>query len=141
MKKLILVAFAFTLSSISAMAQQGNVIVNINDIEAVNGPIVVLLYKTQEGFASDPKKSFKAKRIVQYNKDATCTFTQVPYGDYAVTFFKDENNNGRLDTNFIGIPKEPVGASNMTNSGKPSFKKCKFSLKEQEKVLKLAFVL
>lgn len=141
MKKSVLVAITCTLSSISAIAQQGNIIVNINEIEAVNGPIVVLLYKTKEGFASDPEKSFKAQRIVQYNKDATCTFTQLPYGDYAVTFFKDENNNGRLDTNFIGIPKEPVGASNMTDSGRPSFSKCKFSLQKQNQTLNLKFVM
>jgi len=33
-------------------------------------------------------------------------------GKYAVSVFHDENSNGKLDTNFLGIPREGVGASN-----------------------------
>jgi len=31
---------------------------------------------------------------------------------YAVSVFHDENYNGKLDTNLLGIPREGVGASN-----------------------------
>jgi len=39
-------------------------------------------------------------------------FPGVAPGRYAVSVFHDENSNGKMDTNFIGIPREGVGASN-----------------------------
>ena len=39
---------------------------------------------------------------------------EIPPGIYAIKLHIDENENGRLDTNFIGIPKEQYGISNNT---------------------------
>jgi len=36
----------------------------------------------------------------------------IPPGTYAIACYHDENDNGKLDTNFLGIPKEGTGASN-----------------------------
>ena len=33
-------------------------------------------------------------------------------GEYALLVYFDENGNSRIDKNFIGIPKEPLGFSN-----------------------------
>jgi uncharacterized protein (DUF2141 family) len=41
----------------------------------------------------------------------TTTFDVEP-GDYAVLVHHDDNDNDKMDTNFIGIPKEPIGLSN-----------------------------
>jgi uncharacterized protein (DUF2141 family) len=43
---------------------------------------------------------------------AICTFPAVPPGTYAIAVLHDENNNGKLDTNWLGIPDEGYGASN-----------------------------
>ena len=42
---------------------------------------------------------------------------------YAFSFFHDLNNNKKLDTNFLGIPKEPYGFSNNKKGrfGPPKF--------------------
>ena len=41
------------------------------------------------------------------------TFTfQVPPGAYAVAAFHDENGNGKLDRNLLGLPTEPYAFSN-----------------------------
>lgn len=41
------------------------------------------------------------------------TFTfQVPPGNYAIAAYHDENGDGRLDRNGVGIPTEPYGFSN-----------------------------
>ena len=37
---------------------------------------------------------------------------EIPPGSYAIKLHIDENENGKLDTNFIGIPKEQYGISN-----------------------------
>ena len=53
-------------------------------------------------------------------------------GNYAFKFIHDENNNDKLDTNWMGIPKEGFGFSNNPSMtfGPPSFDKTVFELKE-----------
>jgi uncharacterized protein (DUF2141 family) len=45
------------------------------------------------------------------NLTVSYTFRDVPEGDYAVFAFHDENNNGVLDTGFLGRPLEARGFS------------------------------
>ncbi|MFT4517814.1 MAG: hypothetical protein ACI9JM_000191 [Halioglobus sp.] len=45
-------------------------------------------------------------------------------GDYAATIFYDRNGSGKLDTNFIGVPKEPLALS---NNAKAKFSPPKYS--------------
>lgn len=58
----------------------------------------------------------------------TVTFKAVHDGTYAISSFNDENGNGKLDTNFLGIPKEGTGASNNApaNFGPPKWADAKF---------------
>jgi uncharacterized protein (DUF2141 family) len=61
---------------------------------------------------------------------AVFTFDGLKDGVYAVAIVHDENGNGKLDTNFLGIPAEGVGVStNPRVFGKPSFEQGQFSLK------------
>ena len=57
-------------------------------------------------------------------------FRKVPEGTYALSAFYDENGNGKLDYNFLGIPKERAGVSN-NYSGLPKWVKSKFTIKSQ----------
>jgi len=56
------------------------------------------------------------------------TIENIPPGEYAISIFHDENDNGKLDTNFIGIPKEPYGFSNnpVIKLRPPTFMEAKF---------------
>ncbi len=134
-------AFAPRPCSAQASAQTGSITVNATEIEEVKGNINFLIYKTDKGFPKEKDKAYKVGKVSDYKTKASYTFTDIPYGTYAITFFKDENGNGKLDDNFIGFPKEPVGEFNMTSMGKPSFKKCKFKLNENAKEMTLKFVL
>ncbi len=58
------------------------------------------------------------------------TFNGLKDGVYAVAIVHDENGNGKLDTNFIGIPAEGVGVStNPRVIGRPSFEQGQFTVK------------
>ena len=62
--------------------------------------------------------------------------TNVPDGEYLVMLVHDINNNGKLDTTFIGMPKEPVGLSNYDGKGIPGkFKKHKFTVKKDTSII------
>jgi uncharacterized protein (DUF2141 family) len=55
----------------------------------------------------------------------------VPYGDYGAAVFHDENSNGKMDKNFVGIPLEPYGFSNGVRVvlGPPKWENAKFVVK------------
>jgi uncharacterized protein (DUF2141 family) len=46
------------------------------------------------------------------NSQARCDFEGIPSGTYALVVLHDENMNGKLDTNWLGVPKEGYGFSN-----------------------------
>jgi uncharacterized protein (DUF2141 family) len=69
------------------------------------------------------------KRIVLPASAKSATFEKVADGTYAVSAFHDANGNGKLDTNFIGIPKEAVAMSNNPRvMGPPRFKPSLFEV-------------
>ncbi|MET0982590.1 MAG: DUF2141 domain-containing protein [Telluria sp.] len=55
--------------------------------------------------------------------ETTVVIKGVPSGTWAVLAYQDENSNGELDRNLIGIPKEPYGFSRDARSkfGPPRF--------------------
>ena len=81
---------------------------------------------------SDGENNFIKSLSKEIEKQA-CIFTidKLQEGKYSFRLFHDENNNGKLDTNWIGIPTEGYGFSNNAKSsfGPPAFKKTIFDLK------------
>jgi uncharacterized protein (DUF2141 family) len=59
---------------------------------------------------------------------ASCHFKGVAPGAYAISFFHDENLNEKLDTGFLGKPKEGYGASRDAHRtfGPPRFGDARF---------------
>ena len=68
---------------------------------------------------------------------AEVSFDSIYPGKYAIQFYHDENQNGKLDMNLIGIPKEKFGSSNNVKPilGPPKFEKMLFNLTENKKVI------
>ena len=68
---------------------------------------------------------------------AVVSFDSIYPGKYAIQFYHDENQNGKLDMNLIGIPKESYGSSNNVKPilGPPKFEKMLFNLTENKKVI------
>lgn len=61
---------------------------------------------------------------------------ELPPGTYAIKLFLDLNGNGKIDTNFLGIPKEPYGFSNNAKGslGPPAFEAAAFELNEDREL-------
>jgi uncharacterized protein (DUF2141 family) len=62
---------------------------------------------------------------------ADCVFDDVPVGTYAVAVFHDENDNEKMDLNFLRLPKEGFGFSNVDRMGlgSPSFADASFDVR------------
>jgi len=61
-------------------------------------------------------------------KQARCDFLDIPPGTYALAVIHDEDMNGMLDTNWLGVPTEGFGFSNDAKGtvGAPSFSAASF---------------
>ena len=102
---LFLILFAFQLSAATL------------DIEVqgiTKGGILNLeISSSKEAFESDGDDTGVAARIQEkVSKGSYQRSFDIPPGTYAVKLHIDENENGKLDTNFLGIPKEQYGISN-----------------------------
>jgi len=83
--------------------------VEVSDLRDDQGQILCSLFATAADF---PKRIDKA--LVQIHAPIThhaaaCEFTDVAPGTYAISVFHDANANGKLDVNFVGIPREGLG--------------------------------
>ena len=116
---------------------QGTLDVNVTGIESGEGKIILMLFDQSEGFPSKKEKAFKRIKMAAKEGDLPYTFQDLPYGTYALSVAHDENDNDEIDTNFVGFPKERIGASYHEKFGKPSFEKCKFILSETRQALKI----
>jgi uncharacterized protein (DUF2141 family) len=127
-----------------SLAAGGTITVTVTGIRSNDGKIMLAMWDQSAGF---PTKSRKAMRV-HYGtisaKKSTIRLVGYAPGTYAISVFHDENSNGELDTNFIGMPKEGVGASNNPKArmGPPKFKDAKFELAADDlgKPIKLAYL-
>ena len=108
---------------------QDNVIhVDIDGLRSDRGQVLCALFSSAADFPKKMDKAIAHEKSEISGGHATCEFHDVPSGTYAVSVFHDENSNGKLDTNFLGIPREGVGASNNAKGhfGPPKFSAAAF---------------
>src|SRR5262249_2772539 len=124
---LLLLAFFLT-SSPRARPQvqppQASIIhVEITGLRNDMGQVHCALYSSPDGFPKDSKKAVAHVTSAISHQHAVSEFSGIAPGSYAVSVFHDENSNGKLDANFMGIPREGVGASNNAKGhlGPPKF--------------------
>lgn len=111
-------------------AGSGSITIKITGLRSVNGNLLIALFNAKKGFPGKYENAVKQTRITAAGAEHVAVFSDVPFGVYAVAVRHDENANGKLDTNFLGMPKEGVGTSNNPKSrfGPPSFDDAAFKL-------------
>ena len=95
----------------------------VTGIKENSGTIVISIHDSAESFR---------KHIPYRNVELAAAGEKAVYhirlkaGEYAFCVYHDVNGDGKLNTNAIGIPKEPFGFSNYDGKGPPgNFKKHK----------------
>jgi len=101
-----------------------NVVEFVTQAQGSGGVVRCGLFR-QEGWLKNPVQPAVAKI---HGGRALCVFRGISPGTYGLSAFHDENNNGKLDTNFLGMPVEDYCASNNARGtfGPPSFGDAKF---------------
>lgn len=87
--------------------------VKILDIRNSTGAVACALFESPEGFPSEFLQFATNIMIIKVrDTQARCDFLDIPRGTYALAVIHDENMDGKLNTNWLGIPREGYGFSN-----------------------------
>jgi outer membrane protein len=100
------------------------------------GKVVMMAFDSANAFGDfrDPIRT----RPFTLGQTNVFTLSGLIEGTYAIVVYYDENGNGVLDENFLGIPAEPIGFSNgYRPKGPPSFVKAGFQLGVEGKTFEL----
>jgi uncharacterized protein (DUF2141 family) len=103
--------------------------VKILSIRNSTGAVACALFESPAGFPTEFMRSaINIMMIKVRDTKARCDFEDIPPGTYALAVIHDENMNGKLDTNVLGIPTEGYGFSNDAKAllGTPSFSAASF---------------
>ena len=128
MKNLLLItAFIFSGIFSTSAQEKHTVTLQFEGMKSDKGNLYVAIYDKEDSFLKKPIKGTIVKIV---DKKATVTLKDIPAGMYAVSAFHDANDNKKMDTNFLGIPKEPTGMSNNAKGfmGPPKYKDAKFNV-------------
>jgi len=112
-----LIAFGSTLGSLvfAPPIHATDLTVTISDVRKDAGHLMVSVVNTEAGWNNQEKPVAQDKVVVAEKVTADRTLVlhfDLPAGKYAVQVMHDENDNGKLDANFMGIPIEGYGFSN-----------------------------
>jgi len=137
MKK-ILILLIFLLYSTSIFADQLNVTIEINEVLPNQGKIIIAIFNSKNGY----KKKIPYKALTIDSTSTTLWVDEIlPNGEYVISMFQDKNGNGKLDTYFFGIPKEPIGITNYFKKGIPGgFNKLKIQINEDKMIIKINMI-
>lgn len=110
-----------------AVQAQAKLEITVKNIKEAKGSIRVGLFTSEKDFL---KNATHGKVIKADGKEVTVVFEGLRPGTYAVSVIHDANENGELDSNFVGMPTEGFAFGNnaMGTFGPPSFEKATVTL-------------
>jgi uncharacterized protein (DUF2141 family) len=114
----------------------------VTGVRSASGQVTALLYLGDGGFPAKEARALRRVSVPASPGNVTLSFAGVAPGSYAVTVYHDENGNGKLDSNWIGIPKEPVAVSNNAKGrmGPPKYKDAMFTVGGEDKSLPISLI-
>lgn len=139
-KQLSTSVLATLLATSSLAVQADNLSITVTNIAEAKGQLMLQVVAGEAGFKEQepPVASFILPAVAG---SVTVTIDALGAGDYGISMFHDENGNGKMDSNLVGIPKEPYGFSNSAKGsfGPPKWKAVKFTINgDTEQTIDLA---
>lgn len=115
--------------TLAGTANAADLTISINDIRKDSGKVMLNLLRNADQMAG--KEASEASFMLAPNTaGVSFTLHNLEPGTYGVQVMHDENDNGELDANMLGIPKEPWAFSNNAAGkfGPPKWDSVQFSI-------------
>ncbi|MCH8487335.1 MAG: DUF2141 domain-containing protein [Candidatus Cyclonatronum sp.] len=116
-------------------SETGSVILVVDGINPQRGGSLSAGIFTQEFFPETGKAAYERYLSVEAAV-MEIHFDEIPAGEYAAAVFHDLDNNRELRTNFLGLPREPIGFSRdaRIRMGPPNYDDAYFIVRAGETV-------
>jgi len=116
-----------TIGFTSVLAHAADLTITVKGVRSADGAIFLAVYDSDKSFMKVPQAK-TTRRIDAGKGDLKIVIHDLPAGKYAIAGYHDENGNGKLDTNALGIPEEGYGFSNDARGmlGPPAFSEAAF---------------
>lgn len=129
-------ALAFAAASLLIGAEpSAEVTVEVGPLKNLKGELRCGIFNQPEGFPTDPKRALARDHHKPEGNTVVCRFAGLAAGTYAVSVLHDEDADGEMATNFIGVPTEGYGVSNnkIPSMSAPKYEDARFTLAAGEK--------
>jgi uncharacterized protein (DUF2141 family) len=126
-------------STVVDSTSRGDLTVIVKGLENDEGTARIALSDSEEDYTS-MGKPFRPASVPIKEGIARHTFTDLPFGVYAVKVFHDEDGDEELDTGLFGIPTEDYGFSNNASAsfGPPDFGDAKFLFNKRSLTIEIS---
>ncbi len=127
----------FVTGAFAEEGSTGTLTLAATGFESEDGEVMIQLANSREDYESDDE-GFRVAKIKAVGGKATTEFEDLPYGEYAIKIFHDENGNEELDIGWMG-PEERYGFSNDARAmiGPPDWDEAKFTLSQPAQTTKI----
>jgi uncharacterized protein (DUF2141 family) len=134
----LLFSFSTLVFSSDGVKNKGKLVIKFNGMNSNNGNVKIALCNSDANYQNH-KSPFIGKTIPIENNSAIIEIDDLPFGEYAVKAFHDEDANDDLNTNILGIPVEDYGFSNNASGlfGLPSWEDAKFRFYDKSKIVEI----
>jgi uncharacterized protein (DUF2141 family) len=122
----------FMTSSDAGAVVNNSLTVTIEGLKNQEGQVCLSLFSSAQGFPDESDRAVASRCIRAESIPLSVTFSNLSPGNYAVAVIHDANNDGKLNTGFLGIPKEGIGFSQnpRLRFSAPSFEDTSLSISE-----------
>lgn len=131
--------FTFINSQAQQKSNAGPLELIVTNCHTASGNLLVSLFNHEKGFPEDPHEAYLQRIVRPTVGIVKIKWDNIPAGVYAIAVLHDENNDGKMNTNLLGIPTEGFGFSNnkLGLAGPPSFQRASFLHRESGTVLRI----
>jgi len=132
--KLALTLVFFVFATQFYWAKDTGLLVEITNIDNTEGRILISIYDQEDDFPYKPLKTYSVEKEKLVDGKLEYSLLDIKPGLYAITLLDDKNTNKKMDTNWLGIPREGFGFSNNMKpslGGAPPFEKCTFKIEQE----------
>ena len=134
----IMLSFSVISFASDGVKQKGTLLIKFNGLNSEKGNVIIAVCNSSENY-KDNLSPFIGKTVKIEKNSAVLEIDDLPFGEYAVKAFHDEDANNDLNTNFLGIPVENYGFSNNARGmfGPPSWNDAKFKFNYPNKTIEI----
>ncbi len=125
--------FAAATLAFAGVTNAATLTVNITQVTKAAGKMAVKLVSSSAAYDGEAEATAAQMVDVKSVEPISLSFPDLKPGTYSVMVMQDENGNGQLDSNILGIPKEGYGFSNNPRvMRRPNFDETKFEVKDAD---------